>query len=169
MAAPAGGQKGDQAVARQTNFLAGVEVEVVGVDLHPARRTAAGRFDQRVGRDQVVVDRVPQMRQIQSTERSVPVRAVALAAIEFGSCLRNEVRPLDGLFFAGDLPQSLADLQHAGVHLVRFGILDAKVPPGAAANVGPQSLPLGIVLFTFGDLLEFDQPLDGERHSVISR
>ena len=40
VAAAAGGEKGDEAVAGQADFFTGIEIEVVGVDLHPARRPA---------------------------------------------------------------------------------------------------------------------------------
>ena len=163
MAAAAGGQKGNQAVAGNADLFARVEIEVVGVDLHPARGAAASGFEQRVGGDQMVVDGVPQMGQIKSAEGAVPIRAVALSAIQLAPRLVEEMGPLDGLLFRGDLLQALADLQHAGVHLVGFGVFDAEIAPRAAADEGPQGGPIGVLLFAFGDVLEFDQPFDGER------
>ena len=89
MAAAAGGQKRDDAVAGQADFLAGVEIEVVGVDLHPPRGPPAGRLEQRIGGNQMVVNGVPQMRQIKTAEGPVPVRAVALSAVKLGPRLRR--------------------------------------------------------------------------------
>src|ERR1700722_7202041 len=112
MAAATGGQKRDHAVASQADFLAGVEIVVVGVDLDPPRGPPAGRFEQGIGGNQMVVNGVAQMRKEKTTEGPMPVRAVALSTIKFGPRLRDEVRPLDRLFLRGDLLQPLTDLQH---------------------------------------------------------
>ena len=170
MAAAAGREEGHQPVAGHANFLAGVEIVVVGVDLHPPRRPADGRLEQRVGGNQVVVDGVPQMGQIKSAKGPVPIGAVALAAVEFRARLVDEVGPLDGLLLGGDLLQPLADLQHPRVHLVGFGILHAEVAPGAAADVGTQRVPVRVVLLAaWTSCSNSASRSDGKAHSVISR
>jgi hypothetical protein len=73
MAAAARRQERDQAVAGEPDLFASVEIEVVGVDLHPSRGTSARRFNERVGGNQVVVDGVTQMRQVKSAESAVPI------------------------------------------------------------------------------------------------
>ncbi len=66
-------------VVRQADFLPGVEIEIVRRGFDPRFATAGGLFQQRVGGNEMFVNRVPQMRQIQPAECPVPVRAVALA------------------------------------------------------------------------------------------
>ena len=130
MAAATGREKRDDAIAGQADFFTGVEIEVVRVDLHPACGTArrpprsACRRQSDGCRRRVAsaADRARRKHRASTSSctgrdrvRSVPGR---------------RVRPFDGLFFRGDLLQPLADLQHAGVHLVGFGVLRAEVPPG---------------------------------------
>ena len=152
-----------QPVAGQAHFLPAVEVVVVGRELDPrpiafGQAAAFGRVEQVVGRDQVLVDGVAQVRQIRAAERAVPVAAVALAAVELGAGLVDErlvaraasptplpfgaVRAVAGVSFL----QAAADHLHAGVHLVGFGILHLEVPPVAAADERRDFVPAAFVL-----------------------
>ncbi len=104
LAAAAGRDQGHQLVVGQADFLAGVEVEVVGRGLDPGLRPAGGPVQQVVGRDQRVVDGVAEVRQVDAAEGPVPIAAVALAAVELGAGLLDQRagRPLvDGLLQAG--------------------------------------------------------------------
>ena len=89
--AAAGRHQGHQPVVGQADFLAGVEVEVVGDGLDPGFRPAGGLVQQVVGGDQVVVDGVAQVGQIEAAERAVPVAAIALAAVELDAGLLDQL------------------------------------------------------------------------------
>ncbi len=73
--------QGHHLVVRQPDFLAGVEIEVVGRGLDPGLRLSDGSIQQVVGGDQMLVDGVAEMGQIDAAERAVPIAAIALAAV----------------------------------------------------------------------------------------
>ena len=89
--AAAGRNQGHQLVVGQADFLPGVEIEIVGRGLDPGLRLAGGAVQQVVGGDQVLIDGVAQVRQIDAAERPVPVAAIALAAVEFGAGLLDQL------------------------------------------------------------------------------
>ena len=114
--AAAGRDQGHQLVVGQADFLAGVEIEVVGRGLDPGLRPADRPVQQVVGGDQVLVDGVAQVRQIDAAERPVPIAAIALAAIEFGAGLLDQlgVDRIAGRGRVDRLLQPAADHHHAG-------------------------------------------------------
>ena len=69
----------------------GVEVEVFGDRLDPRFRFARCTIQQVVGGDEVFVDGVAQVGEVNAAERAVPVGAVALAAIQFGPGLFDQL------------------------------------------------------------------------------
>ena len=96
MAALRRSHKRDQPIAGQANFLPAVEVVVVGRQLDPrliaiGQAAAVQLVEQIVGGDQMLVDGVAQMRQVGAAERTVPVAAIALAAVELGAGLIDQV------------------------------------------------------------------------------
>ena len=117
---------------------------------------ADGPVQQVVGGDQMLIDGVAQVRQIDAAERPVPVAAIALAAIELGAGLLDQlgVDRVAGRGRGDRLLQPPADHHHAAVHLVGFGILHLEVPPEPAADERPQRRPARIVLHLAGDPLD---------------
>ena len=88
--------EGHKPIAGEPNFLPAIEVVIVGRQLDPRliaiRHTAAVELvEQIVGSDQMLIDRIAQMRQVSAAERTVPVAAIALAAIELGAGLIDQV------------------------------------------------------------------------------
>ena len=85
LSARGGGDQADQLIIGQADFLPGVEVVVVHGRLDPGFLFSFSLIEQIVSGDHLVVDRVAQVRQIDAAERSVPVGAIALRAIEGAS------------------------------------------------------------------------------------
>jgi len=81
------------------------------------------------------VNRIPQVRQIQAPEGTMPVRAVTLSAVQFGpgfvQC-RQVFCINAGLFQA---LQPVADLQHPRIHLIELGVFHTEVPPESAPQI----------------------------------
>jgi len=85
----------DQPIAGEADFGASVEVVVLRRQLNPgfvtfSQAAMGGGVEQVVGGDQVLEDGVAKVREVRATERSVPIAAVALAAVEFGAGLVDE-------------------------------------------------------------------------------
>ena len=104
--AAAGHDQGQQLVVGQADLLPGVEIVVVGGGLDPGFRPAGRPVQQVVGGDQLLIDGVAEVRQVDAAEGPVPMAAVALAAIELGAGLLDQLgagrRPLvDRLLQAG--------------------------------------------------------------------
>ena len=114
------GDQRHQLVVGQADFLPGVEVEVVGRGLDPRLRPAGRPVEQVVGGDQVLVDGVAQVRQVDAAERAVPVAAVALAAVEFGAGL------LDQLALTGRRPRRSASCSRRLTIIIREYISSAS-------------------------------------------
>ena len=83
--------QGHHLVVRQPDFLPPVEIEVVGRRLDPSLRLSDGSIEQIVGGDQVLIDGVAQMGQIDAAERAVPIAAIALAAVQLGAGLFEQL------------------------------------------------------------------------------
>ena len=161
-----------QLVVGQADFLAGVEVEVVGGGLDPSLRPADGLVQQVVGGDQVLIDGVAEVRQIDAAEGPVPVAAVALAAIELGAGLLDQlgVDRFAGRGRIERLLQPAADHHHAAVHLVGFGVLHLEVPPEAAADERPQRSASADRPASRATIRSYSASCSaGSDHSVISR
>ena len=119
----------------------GYPIKIVGYDVNPRFGAAAGgAVQQIVGRDQVPVYGVSQVRQVDAAERAVPVTAVALGTIQFRPCGVDEIgRGLRDVFQSRE---PIADLEHPAIHLVGFRVLCAKIAPEAAAHESLSSMPV---------------------------
>ena len=150
MAAAPGRTQRRQLVVCQEDFLPGVEIEIPGHGLDPWLGPIRGAIEQVVGGDQRAVHGVAQVRQINAAERSVPVAAIALSAIQLGAGRFDQAAILALLL---GLAHAAADHQHPRVHLVGLGILHLEVPPEAAAHElrehGPARIVLQLVLDPF--------------------
>ncbi len=79
----------------------------------------------------MVVDGTAQMRQVDATERTVPVTAIALTAIQFASCPVEILALRTILFGSFEAP---ADHHHTAVHFVSFRIFHFEIAPEATAQ-----------------------------------
>jgi len=165
LSAAAGRDQGHEFVVGQADFLASVEIEVVGRGLDPIVRPPDGAVQQVVGRDQTTVDGVAQMRQINAAERPMPVAAVALAAIQLNASLLDQL----GVDRIADrrrverLAKPAADHHHPRVHVVGFGIFHLEIAPEAAANHWPNRCPSRIVSHFARHALILGQFLERQR------
>ena len=87
-------QQANQFVVAQLDFGSGVEVEITGDAFDGSiLGTSKHLVEQVVGGDQMVVDGVSQVRQVGPAEGTVPVAAVALAAVQFASRVGQRLPP----------------------------------------------------------------------------
>src|SRR4051794_2920369 len=108
----------------------------------------------------MLVDRVAKMRQISASERAVPVSAVTLAAIQLSPGLIEQrsfmtvTIPTTTVAIHTGFAPSVRRIQlmqpathhlHAGIHLIRFGILHLEVAPVSASHKGSNFLPLPLM------------------------
>src|SRR4051812_23178387 len=138
----------DKPVTGEPDFGTGVEVKIPRRELDPrfvavGDAAVSGCIEQVIGGDQMLEDGVAEVREVSAAECTVPVAAIALAAVELGAGLVDErlsagtaaafsiaVRSEFGLATVRyKLVQPLADHLHAGVHFVGFGILHLEVSP----------------------------------------
>jgi hypothetical protein len=75
-------QQANEPIIGQANFLAGVEVVIIDGRLDKSRRLAGGLVDFVVASDELVVNGIPQVREVDAAERPMPIGAVALPPIE---------------------------------------------------------------------------------------
>ena len=73
------------------------------------------------------------MGQIDAAEGTMPVAAVALAAVEM-RCGLGQQRLVDRRRSGAERLEPIADRHHAGIHLHRFRVAVAEVSPAAAAE-----------------------------------
>ena len=127
-----GPDEGDQAVVLEADLLAGVEVEVADLQRDPRAGLALGVVERVVGGDQAAVDRVAEVGQVEAAEGAVPVRAVALAAVELAAGDFEVVGV--GVGPARPAASRCETPEHPGVHLVALGIPRLEVPPEPPAR-----------------------------------
>ena len=72
-------------VVFQADFLPRIEVVVADFQRDARSELSFGVVERVVGEDQAAIDRTAQMRKIKAAESAVPVRAVALTAIELAA------------------------------------------------------------------------------------
>ena len=106
------------------------------------------------------------MGEIAPAEHPVPVGVVALAAPEVPPGLQ-ELRVARAT--GESVVNRAGEPQHGPVEVVHLRILHKKVPPEAAAEEGPELLPVGQRLDPVLGFIELAAGVGGERHSPISR
>src|SRR4051794_38363409 len=126
----------------------------------------------------MLVDSVAKMRQISASESAVPVSAVTLAAIQLSprlieqrSFLMVAIATITVAIQTGfalsarrtQLMQPATHHLHAGIHLIRFGILYFEVPPVSASYKGSNFLPLPLMFPLVLAMDEFLETLGRQR------
>jgi len=81
-----GREERHQLVVGEADLLMCVEIVIADREIGPLRRAIGRAIENIVGADQVAIDRLPQVTQVHAAERTVPVSAVALSAIQFARC-----------------------------------------------------------------------------------